>query len=177
MTAFHQKQIARRSFRVNKILRSNEDWAPNSAFNPNVKWGWHRAVRTAILWPCHSLRKDKKRKEKQTSKGDVLWMWLCALDQGFLGDFLPEQSSVSGLLWSFSAAPQCQQLSTRAETSGWKGINISVGICSSLLKTSTKVPLLWLVEWAQGEEDYCMYWAHDPWPQLGILRTIFSKTV
>lgn len=110
-------------------------------------------------------------------------MWLCALDQGFLGDFLAEQSSVSGLLWSFSAAPQCQQLSTRAETSGWKGINISVEICSSLLKTSTKVPLLWLVEWARGEEDYCMYWAHDPWPQLGILRTgrlfgfIFSKIV
>lgn len=66
-------------------------------------------------------------------------MCLCALDQGILGDFLAEQSRVSGLPWSLSAAPQCQQFPTRAETSGWKGINISDGICSLLLKTSTKL--------------------------------------
>lgn len=68
MTAFHQKKIAHRSFGVNKILRSNKYWAPNLAFNPNVKWGWHRAVRTTNLWLCHRWKKRQKKKKKRKEK-------------------------------------------------------------------------------------------------------------
>lgn len=123
-TAFHQNQVARRSFRLNKELRSNEDRTS--------------AARTGTLRPGPSSRKDKNKNGKgNQGKSAALSVQLCASDRGFAGDFLARQSSVSGLLWSF-CSPPCQRLSTGAETSGWKRINVSAGICSLLRKNFHK---------------------------------------